>query len=75
MDGERFTKNKGLRTLVQDQMLISKWLMKSLAGDDSGTSGLGEMDGAKYGKMIKANKGTYVKASCKMGRNKPTKIT
>ena len=37
--------------------------------------GLGEMDGAKYGKMIKADKGTYVKASCKMGRNKPTKIT
>ena len=31
--------------------------------------------GAKYGKMIKANQGTYVKASCKMGRNKPTKIT
>mgnify|MGYP000880130909 CR=1 FL=1 len=37
--------------------------------------GLGAMDGAKYGKMIKANKGTYVKASCKLGRNKPTKIT
>ena len=37
--------------------------------------GLGDMDGAKYGKMIKANKGTYVKASCKLGRNKPTKIT
>ena len=37
--------------------------------------GLGEMDGAKYCKMIKANKGTYVKASCKMGKNKPTKIT
>jgi len=37
--------------------------------------GLGEMDGAKYGKMIKANQGTYVTASCKMGKNKPTKIT
>ena len=37
--------------------------------------GLGAMDGAKYGKMIKANKGVYVKAKCKMGRNKPTKIT
>jgi hypothetical protein len=46
----------------------------TLAGDYSGI-GLGSMDGAKYGKMIKATKGTYVKASCKMGRNKPTKIT
>jgi hypothetical protein len=31
--------------------------------------------GAKYGKMIKANKGAYVTAKCKMGRNKATKIT
>ena len=31
--------------------------------------------GAKYGKMIKANKGAMVMAKCKMGRNKPTKIT
>ena len=36
---------------------------------------IGFSGGAKYGKMIKANQGTYVKASCKMGRNKPTKIT
>ena len=31
--------------------------------------------GAKYGKMIKANKGVMVMAKCKMGRNKATKIT
>ena len=37
--------------------------------------GLGDMGGAKYGKMIKAVKGTYVKAPCKLGRNKATKIT
>ena len=37
--------------------------------------GLGDMDGAKYGKMIKANEGVYVTAKCKNGRNKPTKIT
>jgi hypothetical protein len=37
--------------------------------------GLGAMDGAKYGKMIKAKDGVYVKAKCKLGRNKPTKIT
>jgi len=36
---------------------------------------IGFSGGAKYGKMIKANTGTYVKASCKMGKNKPTKIT
>lgn len=28
-----------------------------------------------YGGMMKANKGTYVKASCKMGKNKKTLIT
>ena len=37
--------------------------------------GLGDMGGAKYGKMIKAKKGTYVTASCKLGRNKKTIIT
>ena len=37
--------------------------------------GLGEMDGAKYGKMINAKDGVYVTAKCKNGRNKATKIT
>ena len=37
--------------------------------------GLGSMDGAKYGKMIKAKDGVYVTAKCKNGRNKATKIT
>ena len=37
--------------------------------------GLGDMDGAKYGKMIKAKDGVYVTAKCKNGRNKATKIT
>ena len=37
--------------------------------------GLGDMDGAKYGKMITAKNGVYVTAKCKNGRNKPTKIT
>jgi hypothetical protein len=36
---------------------------------------MGFSGGAKYGKMIKANRGVYVKAKCKMGRNKATKIT
>ena len=37
--------------------------------------GLGDMDGAKYGKMITAKNGVYVTAKCKNGRNKATKIT
>jgi hypothetical protein len=36
---------------------------------------MGFSGGAKYGKMIKANKGAMVMAKCKMGRNKATKIT
>ena len=46
----------------------------TLAGDYSGI-GLGSMDGAKYGGMMKAKTGTYVKASCKLGKNKKTLIT
>jgi hypothetical protein len=38
--------------------------------------GLGAMDGAKTGKMIKAKNGTMVMArGCKLGRNKRTIIT
>ena len=37
--------------------------------------GLGDMDGAKAGGMMYATKGTYVKASCKLGKNKKTLIT
>lgn len=72
MDAIRVFKNKGLRTGPGPNATSEKG--GTLAGDYSGI-GLGSMDGAKYGKMIKATKGTYVKASCKMGRNKPTKIT
>ena len=37
--------------------------------------GLGDMDGAKAGGMMYANTGKYVKAKCKLGRNKKTLIT
>jgi len=37
--------------------------------------GLGDMDGAKAGGMMYAKNGTYVKAKCKLGRNKKTLIT
>ena len=37
--------------------------------------GLTDMGGAKYGKMIEAKNGKYVKAPCKLGRNKKTLIT
>ena len=36
--------------------------------------GLGDMDGAKAGGMMYANTGKYVKAKCKLGRNKKTLI-
>jgi hypothetical protein len=37
--------------------------------------GLGDMDGAKYGKMIKANNGVMVEArGNKLARSKPTKL-
>ena len=37
--------------------------------------GLGDMDGAKYGKMIKANNGVMVESrGNKLARSKPTKI-
>ncbi len=72
MDAIKVYKNKGLRTGPGPN--ATSEMGGTLAGDYSGI-GLGSMDGAKYGKMIKANQGTYVKASCKMGKNKPTKIT
>jgi len=38
--------------------------------------GLGPMDGAKYGKMIKASNGKMVMSrGCKLGKNKPTKLS
>ena len=37
--------------------------------------GLGDMDGAKAGGMMYASSGKYVKAKCKLGRNKKTLIT
>jgi len=45
---------------------------KILSGN---TFGLDDMGGAKAGGMMKASTGTYVKASCKLGRNKKTLIT
>ncbi len=45
---------------------------KILSGN---TFGLDDMGGAKAGGMMYATKGTYVKASCKLGKNKKTLIT
>jgi hypothetical protein len=45
---------------------------KILSGN---TFGLDDMGGAKAGGMMKASTGTYVKAKCKLGRNKKTLIT
>jgi hypothetical protein len=45
---------------------------KVLSGN---TFGLDDMGGAKAGGMMYANTGKYVKAKCKLGRNKKTLIT
>ncbi len=45
---------------------------KILSGN---TFGLDDMGGAKAGGMMKASTGTYVKAKCKLGRNKKTLLT
>jgi len=47
----------------------------SLASPVLSGFGLGDMDGAKAGGMMYAKNGTYVKAKCKLGRNKKTLIT
>jgi hypothetical protein len=47
----------------------------TLAGDYNNAFGDGISGGAKAGGMMKASTGTYVKASCKLGRNKKTLIT
>jgi len=47
----------------------------SLASPVLSGFGLGDMDGAKAGGMMYANTGKYVKAKCKLGRNKKTLIT
>lgn len=49
----------------------------TLAGDygDAFSDAFGNPQGAKAGKMMYAKNGTYVKAKCKLGRNKKTLIT
>ena len=71
MDAVNVYKNKGLRTGPGPNATSEKG--GTLAGDYSGI-GLGSMDGAKYGKMIKAKSGVMAKG-CKLGRNKRTIIT
>ncbi len=71
MDAVNVYKNKGLNTGPGPNATPEKG--GTLAGDYSGI-GLGSMDGAKYGKMIKAKNGVMAKG-CKLGRNKRTIIT
>ena len=64
---EVFTTNP--KTKVRD-------VLPKMGPRSSESFGLGYMDGAKTGKMIKANNGTMVLArGCKLGRNKRTIIT
>jgi hypothetical protein len=53
---------------------LTKEVIKIPKTPGSENFGLGEMDGAKYGKMIKAKNGVMAKG-CKLGRNKRTIIT
>ena len=61
------TKKKGLKEKVMDAVNVYKGKNKNF--------GLGDMDGAKYGKMIKASNGVMVESrGNKLARSKPTKI-
>lgn len=54
----------------------TKLRLPKMGPSSSESFGLGAMDGAKTGKMIKASNGTMVMSrGCKLGRNKATKIT
>ena len=73
MDAVNVYRKKGLNTGRGPNIKPSDSLAnKVLSGN---VLGLGDMDGAKYGKMIEAKTGKYVKAPCKLGRNKKTLIT
>jgi|TARA_B100000085_G_scaffold275939_1_gene294441 hypothetical protein len=73
MDAVNVYRKKGLDTgrgpgIKRTDSLADKVLSGNVMG-------LTDMGGAKYGKMIEAKNGKYVKAPCKLGRNKKTLIT
>ena len=79
----KFAKNAGAATkkVITENVNLGRGpnikKTDSLAGKvlSGNVFGLGDMDGAKAGGMMYANKGTYVKAKCKLGRNRKTLIT
>ena len=73
MDAVNVYRKKGLDTgrgpgIKRTDSLADKVLSGNVMG-------LTDMGGAKYGKMIEAKNGKYVKAPCKLGRNRKTLIT
>ena len=73
MDAVNVYRKKGLNTGPGPNIKSTDSLAdKVLSGN---VMGLTDMGGAKYGKMIEAKNGKYVKAPCKLGRNKKTLIT
>jgi len=73
MDAVNVYRKKGLNTGRGPGIKRTDSLAdKVLSGD---VMGLTDMGGAKYGKMIEAKNGKYVKAPCKLGRNRKTLIT
>jgi hypothetical protein len=59
---------------AMSSVMLPKKKMSPAMNYDSEMFGLGAMDGAKTGKMIKAKNGVMARG-CKLGRNKRTIIT
>ena len=75
--GSEMANDTALAQATRKAMLPKKKPMG--IGPASMLMGIGEDEyglpaGAKYGKMVKASKGTAVVAKCKLGRTKATKI-
>lgn len=77
--GSQMANDTALASAMRKSMLPKK---KAIISKGSGADfmgygdafGLGAMDGAKYGKMIKAKNGVMARG-CKLGKNKRTIIT
>ena len=78
--GSQMANDTALAQAMRKSMLPKKKPISKGSGADfmgyGDAFGLGPMDGAKSGKMIKASNGTMVMSrGCKLGRHKLTKIT
>jgi hypothetical protein len=76
--GSQMANDTALASAMRKSMLPKKKAMPKSSGADflgyGDAFGLGPMDGAKSGKMIKAKNGVMARG-CKLGKNKRTIIT